>query len=103
MAQKTIAGISLSVTDEGYLEDASVWTKEIAAEIAKEDGIELSETHYAVLEFIRNKAQSGDTLTIRSVGKSGVVDIKGFYQLFPGAPLKKATRIAGVTKPSSCI
>ncbi len=103
MAQKTIAGIDLIVTDEGYLEDSSAWTKEIATEIAKEEGIELTDKHYAVLDFIREKAQNGETLTIRAVGKSGVVDIKGFYQLFPGAPLKKATKIAGIPKPTSCI
>ena len=103
MAQKTIAGVSLMVTDEGYLEDTSVWTKEIAAGIAAEEGVELTDTHYAVLDFIRTKAASGETLTIRAVGKSGVTDIKGFYQLFPGAPLKKATKIAGIAKPSSCI
>jgi len=103
MAQKTIAGISLMVTDEGYLEDSSVWTKEVAAEIAKEEGIEITDQHYAVLDYIRTKAASGETLTIRAIGKSGIVDIKGFYQLFPGAPLKKATKIAGIAKPSSCI
>ena len=42
-------------------------------------------------------------LSIRKVGKSGVVDIKQFYALFPGGPLKKASRIAGIPKPASCI
>jgi len=32
-----------------------------------------------------------------------VVDAKSFYQMFPGAPLKKSTKIAGVPKPESCI
>ena len=39
MAQKTIAGQSVEVTDEGYMVDASQWSKEIAAEMAKEEGI----------------------------------------------------------------
>ncbi|MCK4919792.1 MAG: TusE/DsrC/DsvC family sulfur relay protein [Bacteroidales bacterium] len=29
--------------------------------------------------------------------------MKEFYTLFPGGPLKKATRIAGIPKPSSCV
>ena len=41
--------------------------------------------------------------TIRSVGNSGIVDIKGFYGLFPGAPMKKAAKIAGIPKPASCV
>lgn len=103
MATKNIAGVSLDISDEGYLNDSSQWTKEVAAEIAKEEGIELTDKHFEIIEFIRNKVESGAALTIRGIGKSGIVDIKGFYQLFPGAPLKKATKISGVPKPASCI
>ena len=103
MATKTIAGVSVDVSGEGYMNDASQWTKEIAKEIAKEEGIELTDQHFELIEFIRNKVNSGEALTIRGIGKSGIVDIKGFYQLFPGAPLKKATKISGVPKPASCI
>ncbi|HNV51711.1 MAG TPA: TusE/DsrC/DsvC family sulfur relay protein [Tenuifilaceae bacterium] len=103
MAEKIYAGKSVSVTDDGYLTDASQWTKEIAAEIAKEEGIDITDKHYAVIDFIREKTLKGEALTIRSIGKSGVVDTKGFYDLFPGAPLKKASRIAGIAKPSSCV
>ncbi len=103
MATKTIAGANIDVNEEGYLTDASQWTKEIAAEIAKEEGIDITEKHYQVLEYIRGKISAGEGITIRGIGKSGVVDVKTFYQLFPGAPLKKATKIAGVPKPVSCI
>ena len=103
MATKTIAGLNIDVNEEGYLTDASQWTKEVAAEIAKEEGIEITDKHYEVIEYIRNKIAGGEGLTIRGIGKSGVVDVKTFYQLFPGAPLKKATKIAGVPKPVSCI
>lgn len=103
MAQKTIAGQSVEVTDEGYMVDASQWSKEIAAEMAKEEGIELSDKHYEVLEFLRNASEKGETLTIRKVGKSGIVDIKGLYQLFPGGPLKYSSKFAGIPKPASCV
>lgn len=103
MAEKTYAGKAIQVNDEGYLTDASQWDKDIAAEIAKEEGIELTEKHYAVLEYIRKSHSAGETLTIRKLGKSGFADIKELYQLFPGGPLKKASRIAGIPKPSSCV
>jgi len=103
MAQKTIAGISLEVNEEGYLLDPSQWTKEIAIEIAREEGLELTEKHFAIISFLREKFKSGEMLTIRSVGKSGIVDIKGFYELFPGAPMKKAAKISGIPKPASCV
>jgi TusE/DsrC/DsvC family sulfur relay protein len=103
MAQKVISGITVDVNEEGYLTNASQWTREIAIEIAREDGLELTDKHFAILDFIREKTAKGENLTIRSVGNSGIVDIKGFYGLFPGAPMKKAARIAGVPKPASCV
>ncbi len=103
MAQKIFAGISVDVNDEGYMTDRSQWTKDIAKEIAKEEGIELTDKHYTLLDYLRERQAKGESLTIRSVGTSGIIDIKGFYQLFPGAPMKKAAKIAGIPKPASCV
>ena len=103
MAQKEFAGTMVDIDDSGYMINPDQWSKEIAAAMAAENNEELTDTHYAVLEFIRAKVSEGSSLTIRSIGKSGITDIKNFYKLFPGAPLKKATLYAGVTKPSSCV
>jgi len=103
MAQKTIAGHAVEVNDEGYLLDASQWNREIAIEMAREDGIELTEKHFEVLEFLRNANAKGETLTIRRVGKSGITDIKGLYDLFPKGPLKLSSKFAGIPKPASCV
>ena len=103
MSEKTIAGVALEVNDEGYLTDAGQWTKEVAEEIAKELKIELTDKHYQVINFLREKYQEGTPLTIRKVGKSGIVDIKEFYTLFPGGPLKVSSKIAGIPKPTSCV
>jgi dissimilatory sulfite reductase related protein len=103
MAQKIIAGASLEINEEGYLTDPSKWTKEIAYEIAKEEGITLTDKHFEVINYLRERQAKGDMLSIRSVGKSGIVDIKGLYDLFPGGPLKKSSKIAGIPKPASCI
>lgn len=103
MATKNYAGTNIEVNEEGYFTDPSQWNKEIATEIAKEEGIDLTDKHFEVLEMLRNKNEAGDNLSIRGINKSGVVDVKTFYQLFPGAPLKKATKIAGIPKPASCV
>ena len=103
MATKTLGGKTIEVNEEGYLVVSDDWSKEVAVDLAAEESIELTDTHFAVLEFLRNKAKDGDNITIRSVGKSGITDIKQFYQLFPGGPLKKASKIAGIGKPSSCV
>ena len=103
MATITYAGVNVEVTEEGYLEDPSQWNKDIAAEIAKEEGIELTDKHFEVFDFLRAEHDKGTQLTIRMVGKSGITDIKGLYTLFPGGPLKKSSRIAGIPKPTSCV
>ena len=94
---------NVKVNSEGYLEDASQWTEDIARQIAGELDIELTDKHFEVLNFIRQKNESGEGLTIRKVGKSGIINIKEFYQLFPGGPLKYSSKIAGIPKPTSCV
>lgn len=98
-----IAGINLDVTEDGYLNDLSQWNKEVAIEIAKEEGIELVDKHWEVIAWLQDQVKKEVSLSVRGIKKSGVVDIKEFYTLFPGGPLKKATRISGVPKPKSCI
>ncbi len=103
MTQVTIATLQIDLNEERYLTDSSQWNEEVAAEFAKEEGIELTEKHFEVLNFLRQKHEEGVDITIRKVGKSGIVDIKGFYALFPKKPLKKSSRIAGIPKPTSCV
>uniref|UniRef100_UPI003217146F TusE/DsrC/DsvC family sulfur relay protein n=1 Tax=uncultured Draconibacterium sp. TaxID=1573823 RepID=UPI003217146F len=103
MAEKTFAGKTVEVNEEGYLLNKDDWDKDLAAEMAKEDGIELTDKHYEVLEYLREKDAAGESLTIRKVGKSGITDIKGLYQLFPGGPLKLSSKYAGISKPASCV
>ena len=103
MSVVTIAGLNIDLNEEGYLTDSNQWNKEVAEEIAKEEEIELTEKHSELLNFLREKHEEGLDITIRKVGKSGLVDIKGFYTLFPKKPLKKSSRIAGIPKPTSCI
>lgn len=101
--EKLISQRTISVNEEGYLTDFSQWTKEIGEEIAKEQDIAMTDRHWEVIDYIHDKFQKEEPLSIRGIKKSGVINIKEFYQLFPGGPLKKATMIAGIPKPKSCI
>ena len=103
MEKKNIAGVEVTFNEDGYLADAGQWNKEIAIELAKEDGIDLTEKHFEVLDYLRKENESGAGLTIRKVGKSGITDIKGLYKLFPGGPLKLSSKYAGIPKPTSCV
>jgi TusE/DsrC/DsvC family sulfur relay protein len=101
--EKMIAQKSISVNEEGYLTDFSQWTKEVGEEIAKDYNILLSPRHWEVITYLQNEHKNESPLSIRKIGKSGVVDIKEFYALFPDGPLKISTKIAGIPKPASCI
>ena len=103
MSVKTIAGKEVNVSEDGYLEDMNQWNEDIAKEIASEIGIELTPKHFEVINFLREKTAAKESLTIRVVGKSGIIDIKGLYKLFPKGPLKFSSKIAGIPKPTSCI
>jgi dissimilatory sulfite reductase related protein len=103
MAQKTYAGVTVDINDEGYFTNPSQWTKEIAVEIAKEEGVVLTDKHFQVLNYLRDRFTRGEALSIRGINKSGIVEVKDFYAMFPGAPLKKSTKIAGIPKPESCV
>ena len=93
----------VEVNEEGYLKNASQWTPDLANEMAREADIILTSKHFEVLNWLRAKQAEGVALSIRKVGNSGIVDIKEFYQLFPGGPLKISSKIAGIPKPVSCI
>jgi TusE/DsrC/DsvC family sulfur relay protein len=102
--QKNIAGSTLEVTEEGFLADPSQWNEVIAAALAAEEGVgPLTDAHWKVLQHLRAKHAAGEEVTIRQLGKSGIVSTKDIYTLFPNGPLKKAAKIAGVPKPVGCI
>lgn len=101
--EKLIAGKPVEVNEEGYLKNFSQWDKEVGEEIAKEEHIDMTPRHWDVVNYLQKAYEDKVALSIRSIGKSGVVDIKEFYKLFPKGPLKISTKIAGIPKPASCI
>lgn len=94
---------NIDVNAEGYLTDFSQWNREIASEIAEMEGIKLTDRHWQVIEFLQDQFKKDIPLSIRKIGKSGVVTIKEMYELFPEGPLKISTKIAGIPKPVSCV
>jgi tRNA 2-thiouridine synthesizing protein E len=98
-----LANNTVDVNEEGYLANFAQWTPAVAEAIANSLNITLTPRHWEVIKYLQNEYSNDSPLSIRKIGKSGVVDIKVFYQLFPNAPLKAATKIAGIPKPASCI
>lgn len=102
MPRKVIAGVEVDLDDAGYFLNPAQWSPVIARDLARESGIELTDRHLLVLEFIRQRHQTGHFITLRSIVSSGLADIKDLYLLFPDAPLKTAMILSGTPKPKGC-
>jgi tRNA 2-thiouridine synthesizing protein E len=97
--------LSPDVDADGFLLHPEQWSEELAAQIAREHGIEeLTDRHWQVVRFMRDRyLATGSAPSIRRLGKASGVPIKELYQLFPKGPAKLAARIGGIPKPRGCI
>ena len=102
--ENAVLGLAeVEVNAEGYFKNMNDCSPELAHEMAAKENIQLTDKHFEVLNWLRAKQAEGVALSIRKIGNSGIVDIKQFYGLFPGGPLKISSKIAGIPKPVSCI
>ena len=88
MREIEVAGNRIELTDEGFVVETASWNDDVAKVLAAEEGIELTEKHFEVLNFLRKEHAAGAALTIRKVGKSGIVrtstlakQIRGIHEL----------------------
>ena len=105
MPTREIAGITVDVNEEGYFTHPDQWSEAMAAVLAQEDGLSgLTDGHWKVINFLRQDYKEKGTMpTVRRVKNVGGIPTKELYELFPGGPLKKSAKMAGLPKPASCI
>ena len=104
MPQLQVNGFSVEVNAEGFLVSPNDWTPQIAEEIARLHGVELTDRHWDVINFCRDDfAKTGESPGVRRVTKQSGVPTKEVYKLFPGGPGKLAAKLAGLPKPTSCV
>ncbi len=105
MATRVICGKTVQVNEEGFLTNPAEWDKDIAAELAKEEGIAtLTDAHWKVIDFCRKDAAgTGKAPTLRRITSAAGVPTKELFSLFPKGPAKKVARIAGLGKPEGCV
>ena len=105
MATIDLAGTQVSVDEDGFLEDPSVWTEDIAAALAKMEEVdEMTDDHWKVVNYLRNYYQEfGIAPMIRKLCKQTGFKLKQIYNLFPTGPAKGACKIAGLPKPTGCV
>jgi TusE/DsrC/DsvC family sulfur relay protein len=105
MTTATIAGYEVQVDEEGFLTDPNQWSKELAVQIAKDEGIDdLTEAHWQVIDFCRQSAtDNGAAPTLRQITSGTGIGTKELFKLYPKGPAKKVARFSGLGKPEGCV
>jgi len=99
-----VDGNSIEITNSGFLVNIEDWNEAIAAAIAEDEGITLTQQHWDVInylreEFINNAGnQPNNRNMLKDIGKiwGKKISSKDLYDLFPGNPSKQAGRIGGL-------
>jgi TusE/DsrC/DsvC family sulfur relay protein len=100
----TIAGLDVTVDDEGFMTVYEEWTEDVGDALAASIGIEMTDEHWSAIRFLRDDFKDqGETPTLRRVTTVGGIATKTLFQLFPKKPAKKMAYIAGLPKPKGCV
>lgn len=99
-----VNGASIETTENGYLVNYTDWTEEVARKLAEIEGIELTEQHWDIINYLRdeyisnNQNQPMERALLKDMGKKwgSKPTSKDVYKLFPLAPTKQGTKIAGL-------
>jgi tRNA 2-thiouridine synthesizing protein E len=111
MTSLNVGGKELPLDEDGYLQDWNDWSKEAAEEFAKQEGIELTDEHWEIINFLRQYfeeyqiAPAIRVLVKEVKAKFGPEkgNLKYVYRLFPAGPAKQACKYAGLPKPTGCV
>ena len=111
MPMVDVAGKSIEVDEEGYLTNLADWNKEVADYLAKEEKVEMTDSHWEVVNFLREYYEEYQIApAVRVLTKAVAKKLgpdkgnnKYLYELFPYGPAKQACKIAGLPKPTGCI
>jgi tRNA 2-thiouridine synthesizing protein E len=104
-------GNEIATDAEGYLINRNDWNEALAAQIAKNEDIVMSEAHWEVVHFVRafylefNTSPAVRMLVKAMAQKYGPEkgNSRYLFRLFPEGPAKQATKIAGLPKPAKCL
>jgi tRNA 2-thiouridine synthesizing protein E len=106
-----VNGQTIETDEEGYLVNLGDWNEDVAKVLAQQDELELNDSHWEVINFLREYyeeyqiAPAVRVLT-KAIGKKlgpEKGNSKYLYELFPYGPAKQACRFAGLPKPTGCV
>ena len=100
-----VNGKIIELTDTNYLVHLADWNEDVAKALAAQEDVELTDKHWDVINYLREQyydnaqSQPMERVVMKDMAKIwGVKKIssKELYTLFPLAPTKQGTRIAGL-------
>jgi tRNA 2-thiouridine synthesizing protein E len=99
-----IEGKTIETSETGFLANLDDWSQPLARELARTQDIELQQTHWDVIEYLRDEYlnnggnRPNNRTMLKDLGaKWGrKVSSKELYNLFPGNPSKQAGLISGL-------
>ena len=98
-----VNGKSIETDENGNLTDPSTWDEDVAKALATEDGIELTQEHMDVINYLRSEFFDNNEQPMERAINKGMskvwdrkVTSKDLYVLFPLAPSKQGNKIAGL-------
>lgn len=106
-----INGKVIETDEEGYIQNLADWDTHVAEKMAADDGCDLTDNHWEVINFLRNYYQEYQIapavrVLTKAIGKKLGPDkgnSKYLYELFPYGPAKQACKYAGLPKPTGCV
>ena len=98
-----VNGKSIETDGNGNLTDPNSWDEDVARALAAEDGIELTQEHFDVINYLRSEYLDNNEQPMERAINKGMskiwgkkVSSKDLYTLFPLAPSKQGNKIAGL-------
>jgi tRNA 2-thiouridine synthesizing protein E len=98
-----VNGKSIETDGNGNLTDPNTWDEDVAKALAAEDGIELTQEHWDVINYLRTEYIDNNEQPMERAINKGMskiwgrkVSSKDLYVLFPLAPSKQGNKIAGL-------
>ncbi len=89
---------------DGYLEDMSEWTEEVARAMAEADNYELTDQKWEMIMKAREYYDEYQQVPpIRKFAKYIDMDQKDLFNVWMTGPMKPITKYGGLPKPTGCV
>jgi tRNA 2-thiouridine synthesizing protein E len=100
-------GTGIEIDNEGYLLNTEDWSPELAAVIARDENLELTDDRLEIVNFVRTHFEERETIpelrtllkALRERHGKYKATRKYVYNLFPYGYGQQACKIAGMRKP----